>query len=50
MFFFISHLYGETVSQDNEKQGGRDKSKLYLAVRELLQGARGEKKKKQRKS
>lgn len=30
------------MSQDNEKQGGREKSKLYLTVRELLQGAGGE--------
>lgn len=29
------------MSQDNEKQGGREKSKLYLTVRELLQGAGG---------
>lgn len=29
------------MSQDNEKQGGREKSKLYLIVRELLQGAGG---------
>jgi len=32
------------VSQNNEKQGGRTKSKIYFAVKELLQGTRGEKK------